>query len=298
MKKMKYSLSILLFLIGFFLNIERLDIGPQEDVINIQSFVYGLTILAVLTTFLFYSRWNFSVIIFLGGWIVLYLLGKVVVFPTRPLIGGINTYLTITELAMMSLILVVACRVSTDLHDLGETVANVTLGDVSERVKRFDKAQNDIKTEFVRSRRYKSPLSVMVLEVQSEAPEINIKDTAEEILQMMVKKYTSNKLIRFLDRELRRTDLVLDLERDEQIILLLPETDFKESDVLARRISSKISEQLGLDINCGLASFPDQALTFEALVEQAKHQFSKNTNFISTPGTEEIEDEATESSYS
>ena len=290
MKRVKYSLIMLIFMMGVFFNIERLDIGSYEDVINIQSFVYVLTGLAAIIILFVYSFWNISATAFLGISIFLYLLGKTVVFPAQPLIGGSNTYLTITELTMMSLILLIAYQVAGAVNDLGETVANITLGDVSDRVKALDKAQDDIKKEFIRSRRYQSPLSIMVLNVQSDEPEISIKDTAEEILRVMVKRYTANKLIRFLDQELRRTDLVLDQKNNtEQVILLLPETDFKKSNILAQRISSKIAEQLGLDVKYGLASFPDQALTFESLVDQAKRQSFESTGLISVPDTEKTE---------
>jgi len=106
---------------------------------------------------------------------------------------------------------------------------------------------------------------------------------------MMIKIYTSNKLIRFLDRELRRTDLVLELGQNGEIILLLPETDLKKGHILAKRICAKIVAEFDVEVNCGLASFPEQALTFEELVKQAESQFANKTNLFSSLGLEEEE---------
>ena len=39
---------------------------------------------------------------------------------------------------------------------------------------------------------------------------------------------------------------------------------------LAERISKIVEERTGLQVNCGIASFPDEALTFEDLLHTAR----------------------------
>ncbi|MBU1661053.1 MAG: hypothetical protein KKD28_06230 [Chloroflexi bacterium] len=252
------------------MNIERIDIGGQVDAIDIQTFVYFLTTVAVISAVLLPEYWRPPTWLLVGWWLIVYLFGKLFVFCCRPFLGGVYTYLTVTEVGMISVLVWTAYRVGKDLWDLEETVANVTLDDVSARVKRLDQSEDDISKELARSRRYDTPLSVMVLKVHPETVEFNIDRTSEDILQGMMRRYTLNKLLRLLDHDLRRTDLVLEQHRGDQVVLVLPETDTEGIDTLADRVRDIAQKQLGVKVTCGYASFPKDALTFDALLEQAE----------------------------
>jgi hypothetical protein len=258
--------------VGIFLNIERLDVGGELDIVNIQSFVYVVAFFAVFSTLVIPEKYRPSIIITLGAWWLIYFVLKLEIFYAHPILGGYYTYLTITELAMLSLLILSSNRVSVDLYDVEDTIANVTLEDVSERVQRLDQAEDDIAKEFARSRRYDSPISVMVVKVNSDDVEFKLQRTAEEIMQGMLKRYATNKLVRLLDRELRRTDLVLEKPSDDQVVLVLPETSTLGTDILSDRIREVAKDQLGLSISTGFASFPDEALTFDDLLNQAENQ--------------------------
>ncbi|MBL7161761.1 MAG: hypothetical protein ISS57_04085 [Anaerolineales bacterium] len=270
MKRLRFSLIILLFIIGVFFNVERIDIGADADIVNLQSFVYLLAFGVVFSTLLLPNKWRPPALLWIGFWGVVYVALKLAIYNSRPFLGGLYTYLTITELAMLSLSILAAGRVAGDLHDVEDTVANVTLEDLSDRVKRLEQAEDVISKEFARSRRYGSPVSVMVIKVHPEDIEFNMQRSTEEILQGMLKRYASNKLVRLLDRELRRTDLVLERMKDDQIVLVLPETSPEGMDILADRIRNTIKENIGIAITAGFASFPDQALTFDDLLKQAE----------------------------
>ncbi len=272
MKRLRYSLLVLIMIIGVFLNIERIDIGAETDIVNLQSFVYVLAFFAVFSTLVLPDRWRPPALLLIGFWGVAYIVLKLTIFNYRPLLGGLYTYLTVTELAMLSLLVLSASRVSGDLYDVEETVANVTLEDVSDRVKRLEQAEEFISKEFARSRRYDSPISVMVLKVHPEDIEFSMQQSADEILKGMLKRYASNRLVRLLDRELRRTDLVLERMQDDQVVLVLPETNAMGTDILADRIRNAIQENIGISVTAGYASFPDEALTFDDLLKQAESQ--------------------------
>ncbi len=277
MRRLRNSLALFVIVMGIFLNIERLDIGGQLDVIDIQTFVYLLVGGAVLVTLWLPEFWRPSDSVWVAIWMGVYLILKIGVFRSRPFGGGIYTYLTITELSMLAVVILSAYRVAKDIFDYEETVATVTLGDVSERVKKLSQAGEEISKEFARSRRHDSPLSVIVLKINEEDLEFNLHRTAEEILRGMMKRYTSNKLIRKLDQSLRRSDLVIEQPEDGTIVVLLPETSKDGSAVLAERIQNAAHEELGIEVACGFASFPRDALTFEELVNQATVNFRTPT---------------------
>lgn len=287
MTQLRLSLLILIIIIGVFLNIERVDIGSEYDVVNLQSFVYILAFFVVTSTLLLPKRFRPTTVYLILFWGAIYFLAKLVVFDRRPLFGGIYTYLTITELSLLSLLSLSSNRVAKDLFDVEDTIANVTLDDVSRRVRHFDQAEEDISKEFARSRRQNVPISVMILKVHLDDAELKVQRTAEEMMQAMLKRYATNKLVRLLDRELRRSDLVLNRPKDDQVVLVLPETANPGTDILAQRIRAIVQEQLGIKLSTGYATFPDQALTFDDLLHQAECQ----TDIVCLEGeSKEIDD--------
>lgn len=275
MQRLRISIIIFLIVIGIFLNIERMDIGDQTDAINIQTFVYFLAAIAIFSAIILPEYWRPPSWFLVGWWLAVYLLAKGLFFTGRPLVGGIYTYITISEITLIVLLVVAAYNVGQEIVNVEETVANITLDDVSERVKRFDEADYEISKELARSRRNDTPLSIMVLKVNPENIEFNIDKTSEGILQGMLNRYASNKLVCILDRDLRRSDLVLEQQREDQVVLVLPETNEKEMSILADRVQRIAYEQLGTIVSSGFASFPQDALTFDALVNQAESRLSQ-----------------------
>ncbi|RME08264.1 MAG: hypothetical protein D6803_01665 [Anaerolineae bacterium] len=273
MKQLRNSILLLVLVGGIFLNIERLDVGNTPDVVDMQSFVYVLGGVIVLVHLLLEGRWQPSVTFSLVLWWLVYLALKVLLFNQRPLLGGTYTYLTVTEMAMLGLLTVACWRLSRDLGEVRETIANVTLEDVSDRVKTMEEAEREIAREITRSRRYNSPLSVLVLRVNPGEKKLFLRRSAEELFEGLLERYAANKLMRVLDRELRRTDLVIDRSKQNEIVLVLPETGGESTATLTERIRHLVKENLGFEVETGYASFPDEALTFEELVDQAKKRF-------------------------
>ena len=270
MRRLRYSLLLLLLIVGVFLNIERVDIGSEADIVNLSTFVYLLAFVAVFSVLLLPDTMRPSSLAMILFWVVVYLILRFTILNIRPVLGGIYTYLTVTEVALLSLLILATSRVANDLYDVEDSVATATLEDVSDRVKHMDQAEELITKEFARSRRYDTPISVMVLKVHPEDVQFNMQRAAEEILQGMLKRYASNRLVRLLDRELRRSDLVLESMKEDEIVLVLPETTPEGTDILADRIRSAIKKNMGINITAGYASFPDEALTFDDLLKQAQ----------------------------
>ena len=277
MKQLRRSIIFMVILIGITFNIERLDIMGTEDVINIASFNYGLYGLAVLSTLAFPFIRRISLPLLWTGWVSVYFIGKLIVFAGRPLVGGIYTYLTIVELTLLSLALLAAYRVTNDVFDIEETVANITLQDVSSRVVDFDDASDDIALELVRSRRYSSPLSVMIVKLDPESVPMAEQIAVKDIMKSMLIRYTSSSLVRALDKELRRTDMIIKQPRKNRLILLFPETDSSGTKTMIDRIEEISKHRLGIPVSCGYATFPDEALTFDELVQRAESHFSNQS---------------------
>lgn len=269
MNSLRRSVMALLLELVVFFNIERLDIGAQ-NVIDLATFVYVLAVIAVLAVISLpvfrRATWPVSLLVWLG----VYAVGKVSVGAPRPILGGIYTYETITEIVLLSLSVVLARKVAYALYDFEEAVRNITLSGVGRHVRQLDEALEDVQTELIRSRRYKRPLSVLVIEPKPESIQAKLHLSVLEVQQAMMARYVVTSLARLIGKELRRTDLVLELDGKDRFIILCPETDAKGSAALANRLCDVAAERLKVAITCGIASFPEEALTFEELVRQAE----------------------------
>jgi len=290
MKQLRFSFIALIFFVGIVLNLERFDIGQQIDIINIHSFFYVLFGIAVLSTLAFTALRRVPMPIQLVSWIGIYLICKLFIFTDRPFIGGVYTYLSITEVTLLALGVLLSHRTTEDLFAFETVIANINLSGVSSRVMEFDQAGDEIAKEFIRSRRYKIPLSVLVLKLDPEIIKANRDNSMEEVILSLMTRYTANSLVRVLDKELRRTDLIIEQTRRNRLILLFPETDAAGSKVMTSRIEQLTEKHLGISISCGSATFPDEAITFEELVQRAEEHYSYQLVHLADIVADHVED--------
>ena len=198
MRRLRFSLILLLVFTGVALNIERLDIGSKENIVNLASFVYALAGAAVIATILIPSRWKFSTRSIVIFWIVIYLAIKIALSSYRPLLGGLYTYLSIVEIIVIAGMVILTRAVLVELEHLEETVANITMAGVSNRVKNLEEATDDINKEVVRSRRYTRPFSVIVIKLDQEKIQANVGNLSKDIFKTMMSRYSMSNLIRTL----------------------------------------------------------------------------------------------------
>jgi GGDEF domain-containing protein len=87
----------------------------------------------------------------------------------------------------------------------------------------------------------------------------------------LLKRFTSARVGQIIDDRIRQTDLVLK-DHARRYVILCPETVSEHASMLAERISRAIAERTGLRMLWGVATFPDDALTFEDLLQKARER--------------------------
>jgi len=286
MRRLRYTLVILFALTVIFLNLERLDIGETANAIDIQTFVYVQAGAFVLAMIAIPAMRKLSSLWSLVGMLAIYWLLKLVVLTGRPPFGGVYTYLTITEMVMLSLSTLLAHRVAEGLHDIEETVANITLEDVQKRVKAIDEADDEIENELARCRRYQRPLSLLIIQADPKSIQASLHQTVLEAQQAIMTRYVTTSLARLIGKTARRTDLILEQPTKNRFILLLPETETETLNSLIERIRNHAEDQLGVSVDVGLATFPLEALTFEELVRHAEAQLKVQRRIAPNPAVE------------
>ncbi|MCA9963675.1 MAG: diguanylate cyclase, partial [Anaerolineales bacterium] len=90
----------------------------------------------------------------------------------------------------------------------------------------------------------------------------------EEAQREILDAYVSARIANLLVEQLKDYDVIT--QRDRHFIVLLPETDNDKVSEIVDRLKRTAREQLGLEFKIGLSTFPDEAVTFERLLEQAE----------------------------
>jgi GGDEF domain-containing protein len=119
-------------------------------------------------------------------------------------------------------------------------------------------------------------LSLLVVHVSPKNDE-----TTREILKSMqqdvLSRLSNARIGQAIGDAIRQTDLLV---RDHvgRFIVLCPETDLENAVILANRTAAVIENRTGLQVNFGVAAFPDEALTFEDLLHLARDRSKQLQN--------------------
>jgi GGDEF domain-containing protein len=143
------------------------------------------------------------------------------------------------------------------------------------RARDIESENQRIKIELTRSRRYHRPLSVVVIESESDEEKLT-REAFKNIQHDLMSRFTSARVGQIIDDRIRQTDLVL-RDYKGRFIVLCPETDLANASLLARRIAQAIKERTSLRVLWGTAAFPEEALTFEDLLQRARERLIDST---------------------
>lgn len=267
MKKLRVLLISLIILFGLFFNVERLDVG-NETVINIQSFVYGLGLLAAIAILCFPALWRDSLFMPLVLFLTVYLISKLFVFNERPLIGSVYTYLTVTEVSFLSLIIWLSYQIGQSIHQVEENVLSFTNKLLAKKLPSTKKSKRIIRTEITRCRHYERPMSLITIYLGQESWQKMNQVMLQEIQKQSVKQYAKIKMANTIRHTLRRMDTVLDMKQENGLMILCPEVDETGAIALKNHVEAEIERHLKIDVTTNSVTFPADGVTFSALIEK------------------------------
>ena len=190
--------------------------------------------------------------------------------------GGIYTYLSFTELGLFLVAVYLAQNLAMSMKDLELNAQAFSFANIR-KVKRVQEAYKEIEAEIYRSRRFQRPLSVIVLEQETKDLQTNIKNLSQNAQRAMMEQYFSVILAKELATQLRETDLLLENDKNGRLVIFSPDTGIKEAETLIKRLNT-LTRSTDFPINFGAATFPDHALSFEQLLEQAESNLQQRVN--------------------
>ena len=259
MKRMRFIVATLIIWLFLFYNIERLS-----KPINISSVAYTFVpIIAALTIIVPLLRR-------VSLWLILVVPPPIFLLLKAWLgysIWGTAIPLTVTEICAIALTTILARRVSNGLSEFESAIAHITIGQVGKLPEPFSTGQAEMYREVRRARHHQRPVMLMAIGVEEESIQVALDRMVQEVQRAMMRQYVLSGVAKALCDELEDYNIIA--QRNDHFLALLPEVTSEKLTDLIERLHRAVSEQVGVTLQIGTASFPEDAMTFESLVEKA-----------------------------
>jgi GGDEF domain-containing protein len=250
----------------------------DRPIINFASYFYLAVMIAVPVTFFFPGVSRVSVYVPLAIWAAIYLVLLQILDRTlsTTTTTSLGYPIIVLEFVLLEVGVWFAFQLAFQISHAESVMDALALGAFPNRVKDIESESQRIKVEFTRSRRYNRPLSLLVLEAD-HVERISTREVVKSIQMDLMNRFTSARIGQIIDDRIRQTDLVLKDHRG-RFLILCPETELAHVILLAKRIGPAITERIDLKVKCGVASFPNEALTFEDLMKKAYERLTNEAS--------------------
>jgi hypothetical protein len=246
----------------------------DRPIINFASYFYLAVLVAVPLTLFFPSISRFSVYVPLFVWAAVYIILLQIINRNYTANKG-ELPVIVLEFMLLEIGVWFAHQLAQQISHAESIMDALALSAFPNQARDIEAENQRIKIELTRSRRYHRPLSIVVIEVESE-DEKSTREMLKSIQHDLLSRFTSARVGQIIDDRIRQTDLVM-RDHKGRFIVLCPETDFESTALLAKRISLSIKERTSLRVLWGVAAFPEEALTFEDLMQKARDRLLDST---------------------
>lgn len=240
----------------------------EDNVLDFHPAFFIMLTLAAFGGVLIPSK--ISIYFYIGLWAVIYILVWVYYFRLLPVPR--NVQVLGVQFILIEISAGLSYFVGRQVQQIDALVRGLSVSAYPNRTLDLKAGSEIINTEVTRSRRYKRTYSTLVLKLEfadtKDEPQHN-----EAIQRDLLRRFAIAKMGQIINEFARQTDMIFS-DQFDRFILLCPETDSQKSTVLAERISKSINEKMGACMTWGTASFPQDALTFEDLVELANRRMA------------------------
>jgi hypothetical protein len=172
------------------------------------------------------------------------------------------------EAVILAVVLAIVRDYLCGLGRLASSLAQPALGSGYARVLELQEAANIVESELARSRRHKEPLLVLELEGRRALEFTSTRATpylSPRSVRYLERLYVQGRLGELLAQHARRSDVVI-RERNGRYIVVSPGTDARGALAMAKRVMQAARSELGVALDIGIATFPDDGDTFPDIV--------------------------------
>lgn len=190
---------------------------------------------------------------------------------------GFRDHITISlvELCLLAWFTALAHLIGQETQVSESRFSSLLAGIQKSSLKNLEENQPAIRAEFTRSRHYHRHLSVLAI-AQPELASVNnrMQAKSEHLTEWLAWKLTKVRLEEIIQRELRAMDVLMHDDQTDRLVLLCPEADIEGAGYIASHLKNAAERDLGIQIVLAMATFPEEALTFDGLLEQAYERLS------------------------
>ena len=240
-----------------------------RPIINFASYFYLSVLIAIPVTLFFPSISRVPPFIPLLAWAGFYLVLLQII--DRDLSADPSEFaVIILEFVLLEAGVWFAHQLAMQIGHAESIMDALALSAFPNRAHNIEEESQRIKIELTRSRRYHRPLGLVVIESESEDQKTT-REMLKSIQQDLLNRFTSARVGQIINDRIRQTDLVLRDHRG-RFVVLCPETDLDSTILLANRIAQAVKERTILNVLWGVAAFPEEALTFDDLLQKASER--------------------------
>ncbi len=272
----RFKKNLVFFVLYILMVSSFIQFGLTANVLNFSPYFFAVLTTAILLTILAPALQRWPLLLALGLTIISY------IALWAALGGGFSGgQFTILALELVFLVtgMMLAREITLSFQEMEQTVEKLIFATFSGRALLFEEAAKVIQTELARSRRYNRPLSLVIIEPDPAAIEAEFQPAPREIQQQLTRRYVMAQIAEILDKEARNTDTIVKQDKPDRFIILCPETQTSNTNTLIRRVVEKTRAQVGVQVGFGVAAFPDEAMTFEELLQKAEAKMVKSGAF-------------------
>lgn len=273
MTDIKKSLFWLAFYLLVILGLGQLDFAGRS-VINFSSYFYLLTIL-IVPSILFIDALNRgSMLVPMILWASIYLILSQTLDRSLSTLNT-NFQIVILEFVLLQTAIWLTYNLAREIGRAESVLDALALSTFPNRALDMDAAFDKVKVELTRSRRYHRPLTLLVMQADPNAQH-GMTEMIRNIQHDLAYRFSLARIGQIIGDGVRQTDLIL-RDHTGRFIVVCPETDMDHSVVLADRLKEALESNAGVNVQWGGASFPEEALTFEDLLQKARERLTEPT---------------------
>jgi GGDEF domain-containing protein len=275
MHRLRLWTIILIAWLLFIVNVEQssekfLDIGRSSDANIIEWYSYILIAAVVLTTLIVPVLRNPPLRVALPAIVTLFLAAKLY-FKSGDAWTVEDVLRAATELSAIVLTLLLTRQLSQALDEFQAAVAAITIPKVGKSVEdAFSASEGEMYQEVRRARQYNRPLALLALRIEGEPSSVALQQVIIEAQQAMIDELLLAGVAGALCDELRDYDIIG--RHADCFLVLLPELTKEDVPNVIFRLRNAVSERVKVKLEIGAVTFPDNASTFDGLVQQAIQQ--------------------------
>ncbi|MBK8616123.1 MAG: diguanylate cyclase [Anaerolineales bacterium] len=265
MTNLKRSFFWIAFYLLLVLVLGQLD-RSNTPIINFAAYFYLTAIIIVPVMIFVPSLHKVSVFVPMFFWGAIYFALFQII--DRELTATLDMEVIILEIVILEVGVWLSYQLAVGIESSESLMDALAQGTFPHRALEMESASEQLKIEFARSRRYHRPLSLLVVHAYPKDEEV-VREMLKSLQHDVLSRLSNARIGQSIGEAVRQTDLLI---RDHvgRFVILCPETDLESAIFLAERICKIVEERAGLHVNCGVASFPDEALTFEDLLHLAR----------------------------